>query len=82
MRMKKISLDQELGKISKNFGKYPIRNQTELNDSISFVNAIRKRLNQLKDSEDKERTLRNKAFCEGKLPAFTSNALSTRKEKQ
>lgn len=82
MRMKKISLDQELGKISENFGKYPICTETELNKSISLLNGIRKRLNQLKNSKDTERALKRKAFCEGKLSVFTSNALNTIKEKQ
>lgn len=78
--MKKISLEQELGKISENFGKYPIHNETELNKSISLVNGISKRLKKLKNSKDTERALKRKAFCEGKLSVFTSNALNTRKD--
>ena len=67
---------------SENFGKYPIRNEIELSRSISLLNGIRKRLNQLKKSKETERALRQKAFCEGKLSVFTSNAFTSRNEKK
>ena len=58
MRMKKKTLEEELGRLSHEMNKYKINNPQELNQCIDITNGLKKRLNGFKKKKNEPRSHR------------------------